>query len=105
MEAGGSNGHPMTPQFTWGHATEDVGKTALMPPKAEKGELLMGPTVMSGGKSKNYSTPIEESISLVGKSMGMPETTSTSFAAQTAGVGQMKLAAPPQYLGIRHLGA
>ena len=87
MEAGGSSGHLATPQFkfTWGHAaedgsTEDVGKMALVPPKAKKGELSMGPMVMSGGKSKDYSSPVEESVSLVGKSMGMPETTSRGFA-------------------------
>ena len=78
-------------------STEDVGKTALVPSKEEKGELSLGPMVMSGWKSKDYLAPTKESISLVGKFTGMPETTSGGFAPQTAGVGQMKLEAPPQY--------
>ena len=87
MEAGGMSGHPATPQFKfiWGHAPkdesiDDVGKTALVTPKAEKGELSMGPMVMSGWKSKDYSAPIVESVLLVEKSTGMPETTSGGFA-------------------------
>ena len=102
MEAGRSSGHPVTPQFkfTWGHvaedgSTEDMGKMALVPQKEEKGELSMGPMVTSGWKSKDYSAPAQESVSLVGKSTGMLETTSGGFAPQTAGVGQMKLETPP----------
>ena len=45
---------------------EKVGKTALVPQKEEKGELSMGPMVSSGWKSKDYSAPVEESVSLVG---------------------------------------
>ena len=41
-------------------STENVGKTALMPPKEEKGELSMGPMVTSGKKSKDYSASVEE---------------------------------------------
>ena len=55
----------------------------------------MGHMVTSGWKSKDYLAPTEETISLVGKSMGVPEATSGGFAPQTAGVGQMKLEAPP----------
>ena len=62
-----------------------------MPQKGEKGELSMSPMLTSGEKSKDYSVPVEESVSLVGKSMGMPETTSGGFAPQTTRVGQMKL--------------
>ena len=76
-------------------SANDVGKTALVPSKSEKGELLTSPMVMSRWKSKDYSALAKESISLVGKSMGMPATTSGGFAPQTAGVGQMKLEAPP----------
>ena len=61
MEAGGSSGHPVTPQFKfmWDHvaedgSTKDVGKKALMPPKAEKGKLSMAQMVTSGWKSKDY---------------------------------------------------
>ena len=57
----------------------------------------MGSMVMSGWESKDYSTPIEETLSLVGKSMGMPTATSGGFVPQIAGVGQMKLEAPPRY--------
>ena len=112
MEAGGSNGHPMTPQFKFGGSfiaghgsTEDMGKTALMPQKEEKGGLSLGLMVTSGWESKDYSAPVEESVSLVGKSTGMPGTTSGGVAPHIAGVGQMKLEAPPQYSGKRQLGA
>ena len=74
---------------------ENVGKTTLIPPKEEKGELSLGLMVMSGWKSKDYSAPTEKSVSLVGKSTRMPETTSGGFAPQIVGVGQMKLEAPP----------
>ena len=70
-------------------------KQALVPEKEEKGELSLGPMVTSGWKSKDYSAPAEESVSLVGKSTVLPETTSGGFAPHTAGVGQMKLEAPP----------
>ena len=82
-------------------STEKVGKVALVPQKEEKGELSMVPMVTSGWKSKDYSSPVEESVSLVGKSTVMPETTSGGFAPQIAGVGQMKLEAPPRYSGKR----
>ena len=81
MEVGGSVGHPAMPQleFALSHAAEDgstndVEKVTLMSPKTEKGELSMGPMVTSGWKSKDCSGPATKSISLVGKSMGMPET-------------------------------
>ena len=80
-------------------------KTALVPEKEEKGELSLGPMVTSGWKSKDYSAPAEESVSLVGKSMVLPETTSGGYAPHTAGVAQMKLEAPPQYSGKRQPGA
>ena len=70
-------------------------KMALAANKTEeKGEMSMGPMVTSGCKSKDYLTPVEETISLVGKSTGMPKATSGVFAHQTARVGQMKLEAP-----------
>ena len=71
----------------------------------EKGGLFMGSMVMSGWESKDYSTPVEETVSLVGKSTGMPIATSGGFVPQTAGVGQMKLEAPPRYSGKRQPGA
>ena len=55
----------------------------------------MGPMVKSGWKSKDYSVPVKESVLLVGKSTGMPKATSGGFLPQTAGVGQIKLEAPP----------
>ena len=55
MEASGSSRHPTAPQFKFGGSfvvghgsTEDMGKTALVPEKQEKGELSLGPMVMSG---------------------------------------------------------
>ena len=65
----------------------------------------MGSMVMSGWESKDYSTPVEETVSLVGKSTGMPTSTSGGFVPQTAGEGQMKLVAPPRYSGKRQPGA
>ena len=65
----------------------------------------MGLMLTSGYKSKDYSASVEESVSLVGKSTGMPATTSGGFAPHTAGVGQMKLEAPPRYSGKRQPGA
>ena len=102
MEADRSEGCSTMAQlkFTWGHAaedgsTDDVGKMVLVPPKVEKGELSMGPMVMFGWKSKDYSALAEESASLVGKSTGMAETTLGGFATQTTGVSHMKVEAPP----------
>ena len=80
------------------HDDEDIvieKKTALAASKTkEKGELFMVPMVTLGWQSKDYSVPVEESVSLVGKSTGMPETTLGGFVPQTARVGQMKLEAP-----------
>ena len=80
------------------HNGEDIVIEKKMAPAAtkteEKGGLFMGSMVMSGWESKDYSTPVKETISLVGKSTGMPTATSGGFVPQTAGVGQMKLEAP-----------
>ena len=65
----------------------------------------MGPMVTLGEKSKDYSAPAEESLSQMGKSTGMPATTSGGFAPHTARVGQMKLESPPRYSGKRQPGA
>ena len=85
---------------------EEVKKTAPAANKTEeKGEMSMGPMVTSGWKSKDYSALAEETISLVGKSTGMPEATSGGFLPHTVGVGQMKLEAPPRYSSKRQPGA
>ena len=61
--------------------TEEVKKMAFVPEKTEqKGKPSMDPMVELSWKSTNYSTPTEDSISLVGKSMGMLNTTSGGFA-------------------------
>ena len=55
-------------------------KTALAANKTEEKEgMSMGPMVTSRWKSKDYLAPIEETISLVGKSMGMLEATLGDF--------------------------
>ena len=46
-------------------------KTGTHAKKEEKGELSLGPMVTSGWKSKDHSSPIEESVLLVGKSTGI----------------------------------
>ena len=55
----------------YAHDGEDIVIEKKMAPAAskteEKGELSMGPMVSSGWKSKDYSVPIEEFVSLVGK--------------------------------------
>ena len=101
VEASGLTGQPAVPKFKFGGSfmagdisTKNMAKTALVPPKEEKGELSMGPMVTSGEKSKDYSALAEESVSLVGKSTGMPVTTSGGFAPHTARVAQMKLEPP-----------
>ena len=82
----------------YAHDGEDIVIEKKMAPAAskaeEKGELSMGPMISSTWTSKDYSVSVEEFVSLVGKSTGMPGTTLGGFAPQTAGIGQMKLEAP-----------
>ena len=54
----------------------------------------MDPIVESSWLSKDYLAPIEETISLVGKMVEMPGTTSGGFTPQIVGVCQMKLDGP-----------
>ena len=107
-EASGFCEQPMPSPKVYTHGGEDIVIEKKMAPAAnkteEKGELSMGPMVSSAWKSKDYLVPVEESVSLVGKSTGMPETISGGFVPQTVGVGQMKLEAPPQYSGKRQPG-
>ena len=95
----------MPPSKVYTHDGEDIVIEKKMAPAAskteEKGEISMGPMISSAWTSKDYSVPVEESVSLVGKSTGMPEATSGGFAPQTVGVGQTKLEAPPRYSGKR----
>ena len=80
-------------------------KMALSASKSEENrKLWMYPIIeTSWKKSKEYSIPMEDTISLVGKFVEMPGATSGDFAPQTARVGQMKLEAPLEYSGKRHL--
>ena len=98
-EASGSDEPVMLSLKVKAHDGEDIvieKKTAPMASKTEeKGELSMGPMVTSGWQSKDYSVLVEEFVSLVGKSTGMPGATLGGFVPQTVGVGQMKLEAPP----------
>ena len=108
-EASGS-GEPLIPSSkVYAHGGEDTVIKTKMAPAANKTEekrgLSMGHMVSSGWQSKGYSVPVEESVSLVGKSTGTLEATSGSFVPQSAGVGQMKLEAPPRYSGKRQPGA
>ena len=93
-DANGSGELLMPPSKVYAHDGEDIvieKKTAPAASKTEeKGELSMGPMISSAWTSKDYSVPVEEFVSLVRKSTGMPETTSGGFAPETAGVGQMK---------------
>ena len=104
-EASGSSEPLMPSSKVYAHDGDDIvieKKTAPAASKTEvKGELSMGPMISSAWTSKDYSVPIEESTSLVGKSTGMPGTTSGGFVPQTTGVGQMELEAPPRYSGKR----
>ena len=107
--ASGSGELLMPPSKVYTHDGEDIVIKKKMAPATskteEKGELSIGPMISSAWKSKDYSVPVEESVSLVGKSTGMPGTTSGGFPPQTARVGQMKLEAPPRYSGKRQPGA
>ena len=89
-------------------AGDDVEEEEKMPPMGkkteQKGKLVMDPMVENLWGSKEYSTPAEESVLLVGKFAGRPGITPGGFVSQTAGVGQMKLEAPPRYSGKRHSG-
>ena len=67
------------------NCTEDVKKMVFVLQKIEqKGKLSVDPMVESSWKSKDYLAPTKESISVVGKSTGMPEVTSRGFASQAA---------------------
>ena len=86
-----------------GEDARDEGEMMPMANKTkEKGNLSMDPMVESSWQSKEYSTPVEETVLLVGKFVGMPSTTLRCFAPQAIGVCQMKLKASPQYSGKRH---
>ena len=87
-----------------GDDTKEEEKMAPMAKETkQKWKLLMDPMVENSGRSKNSSTPIVDTMSLVGNMVEMPGITSGSFAPQTIGVGQMKLDATPRYLGKRQL--
>ena len=94
MEARGSSRCLAILKFKFGKSfmaedigAEEVNKMAFVPEKIEqKGKLSMEPMVESSWKSIDYSAPAEESISLVGKYMGMTSTTSSGFTPQTIGV-------------------
>ena len=84
MDASGSSGHPVTPEFKFvgsfmardGDA-EEVKKTAFMPHKEEqKRKLSLDPMVETSWKSADFSALVEESILLVEESMGMLSITS-----------------------------
>ena len=80
-------------------------KMALVANKTEeKRKMTMDSIVKSSWHSNEYSAPMEESISLVGKSPGMPRTTPRGFTPQIARGGQMKLEDPPQYSSRKHPG-
>ena len=53
----------------------------------EKGGFSMGPMLTSGWKSRDYSAPAAETISLVGKSTSVREANLGGFVPQTAGLG------------------
>ena len=76
-EANGSGEPLMLSLKVNAHDGEDIVIEKKMAPAAskteEKGGLSMGPMISSGWKPKDYSAPVEESVSLVGKSTGMPE--------------------------------
>ena len=97
-EASGSGGQPMLSVMdelkVYTQEGEDIvieKKMALVANKTEeKGGMSMGPMITSGWESKVYSALEKETISLVGKSTGMPKATLGGFISQTVGVGHMK---------------
>ena len=79
-EASGSREQPMLSKMEEFKVYPQAGDDIVIQKKTEeKGGLSMGPMVTSGWESKDYSAPIEEIVSLVGKSMGMPLATSGDF--------------------------
>ena len=87
-EANDSSGQPMLSVMdeskVYAQEGEDIVIDKKMVPTTkqteEKGGMSMGPMVTSGWESKDYLAPGKETISLVGKSMGMPEATLGGFA-------------------------
>ena len=87
-EASGSGGQPALSMMgdpevymLVGEDTEGGEKMAHVANKTEeKGKLSMHPMVESSWRSKEYSTLVEEIVSLVGKFAGMLSTTSGVFA-------------------------
>ena len=71
-KASGFGEQPMPSPKVYTHDGEDIVIKKKMAPTVskteEKWELSMGPMISSGWKSKDYSVPVEESVSLVGKS-------------------------------------
>ena len=80
-----------------GGAEERKGTAFVAPKEEQKGKLSIDPMVEGvPWMSTYFSAPAEESISLVGKSTGMPSATLRGFAPESVGIGQMKLEAQPQ---------
>ena len=77
------------------------GKTvASTEQKEEKGEVfLSNPMVTKGTAPLDYSESVSDTVSLLGKGPSMTGPAPGGFAPPAAGVGQMKLEAPPRYSG------
>ena len=70
-------------------STEEDKKIAFVLPKEEqKGKLSMDPMVEASWNSTDFLAPAEESISLVGKSMGMPIATSGVLQPRLLGLAK-----------------
>ena len=72
----------------------------------QKGKFTLDPMMKTAAPHVDYSASVDKGIgiSLVGKSSGPTPGGSMLSLPQTAGVGQMKLEAPPRYSGKRQPG-
>ena len=69
-------------------------------PKGEKGgDFILDPMTSKLSAPVDYSATTSDTVSLVGKGPVMSGPSPGGFIPQTAGVGQMKLEAPPRYSG------
>ena len=91
----------LTPEHTVGKWEFEFGKPETSAgPKGEKGgDFILDPMTSKMSAPVDYSATASDTVSLVGKGPVMSGPSPGGYMPQTAGVGQMKLEAPPRYSG------
>ena len=74
-------------------------ETSTRTTKEKGGDFILDPMVAKGAVPQDYSASVSDTVSLVGKEPMMGGPSPGGFMPHTAGVGQMKLEAPPRYSG------